>query len=381
MIAERVRGVRRFLAMEILERAQAMERDGADIVHLELGEPDFPTPPAILEAGKAALDAGLTHYTHSMGDASLRQAIADHYRQRWHVGISPEQVVVFPGSSAAMAFLFQVLLNPGDEVILSDPCYPCYPNFVRFAGGIPVEVPTVEEEGFLYDPAEVATHISPRTKAIICNSPCNPTGIVMDGGRMRQLAQLGPMIVSDEIYHSLTYGGAEEHSILEFTDNAVVVSGFSKAWAMTGWRLGYLILPPAMAENFQAIMQNFILTTNPAVQRAGITALNECDADVRRAVDIYDERRRFLLDALPQLGFNIPVEPQGAFYMLINARHLAKDSLKLSLDILEKARVGITPGVDFGSGSEGFLRISYANSLQNLKEAVRRLEGYIQKRI
>ena len=377
MFAQRVQGVSPFLAMEILERAQQLEREGHNIIHLELGEPDFATPACITAAGKTALDEGLTHYTHSLGDINLRSTIEAYYLRRYGVKIQAEQVLVFPGSSPAMMLLFTALLNAGDEVILSNPCYACYPNFVRYAGGVPAEVPTYEAEGFQYRPEDVQARLTPRTKAILINSPCNPTGIVMEPERMRRIAAAGPLIISDEIYHGLSYG-APEHCILEYTDNAVVISGFSKAWAMTGWRLGYLIVPPAFVRPMQALMQNFFISANPAVQRAGVAALLHADADVRRMHDIYDERRRYLLQALPELGFSIPVEPRGAFYMLVNARHLGEDSLKLAFDILERAHIGVTPGIDFGSGSEGFLRLSYANSLENLQEAMKRLEKYVK---
>ena len=376
MLAQRVKAVKPFLAMEVLERAQQMERAGQSIIHLELGEPDFATPACIVAAGKAALDAGQTHYTHSMGDIDLREAIAAHYAQRYGVRFGAERVVVFSGSSPAMMLLFTALLEQGDEVLLSNPCYACYPNFVRYAGGVPHYVPTEEAEGFLYRIRDVKKHITARTKAIVINSPCNPTGIVMEPERMQRLAELGALVVSDEIYHGLSYGTAPEHCILEYTDNAVVIGGFSKAWAMTGWRLGYLIVPQAMVRPLQALMQNFFISANPAVQQAGLAALRYADADVAQMRTVYDQRRRYLLQALPEIGFSIPVEPRGAFYMLVNARHLGKESLPLAFDILEKAHIGITPGIDFGTQSEGFLRISYANSLENLQEAVRRLGHY-----
>lgn len=378
MTAQRVDGVSPFLAMEVLERAQQLERRGVPVIHLELGEPDFATPSCIRDAAVAALDEGYTHYTHSLGDCDLREALAGFYARRYGVRLHPDQFLIFPGSSPAMMLLFAALLDPGDEVIVSNPCYACYPNFVRFAGGVPVSVPTSEEEGFQFRPEETAARVTSATRAILINSPCNPTGIVLEPARMRALAGLGPLIISDEIYHGLTYGDAEEHSILEFTENAVVIGGFSKAYAMTGWRLGYLIVPRRLIRPMQALMQNFFLSTNSAVQRAGIAALTCADADVARMRDIYDERRRFLLDALPKLGFRIPVEPKGAFYMLINARHLGADSRTLAFDLLEKAHIGVTPGIDFGSGTEGFLRLSYANSLENLREAMRRLELYIK---
>ncbi|HIX39486.1 MAG TPA: pyridoxal phosphate-dependent aminotransferase [Candidatus Desulfovibrio intestinigallinarum] len=378
MTAQRVDGVSPFLAMEVLERAQQLERQGTPVIHLELGEPDFATPACIRDAAVAALDAGYTHYTHSLGDCDLREALVGFYARRYGVRLHPDQVLVFPGSSPAMMLLFSALLDPGNEVILSNPCYACYPNFVRFAGGVPVLVPTSEEEGFQFRPEETAAHVTAATRAILINSPCNPTGIVLEPARMRALAGLGPLIISDEIYHGLTYGDAEEHSILEYTDNAVVIGGFSKAFAMTGWRLGYLIVPRSLVRPMQALMQNFFLSTNSAVQRAGIAALTCAEADVLRMHEIYDERRRFLLEALPKLGFRIPVEPRGAFYMLINARHLGTDSRALAFDLLEKAHIGVTPGIDFGSQTEGFLRLSYANSIENLREAMRRLEQYIR---
>ena len=364
--------------MEVLERAQQLERQGTPVIHLELGEPDFATPACIRDAAVAALDAGYTHYTHSLGDCDLREALVGFYARRYGVRLHPDQVLVFPGSSPAMMLLFSALLDPGNEVILSNPCYACYPNFVRFAGGVPVLVPTSEEEGFQFRPEETAAHVTAATRAILINSPCNPTGIVLEPARMRALAGLGPLIISDEIYHGLTYGDAEEHSILEYTDNAVVIGGFSKAFAMTGWRLGYLIVPRSLVRPMQALMQNFFLSTNSAVQRASIAALTCAEADVLRMHEIYDERRRFLLEALPNLGFRIPVEPRGAFYMLINARHLGTDSRALAFDLLEKAHIGVTPGIDFGSQTEGFLRLSYANSIENLREAMRRLEQYIR---
>ncbi|MBQ7585861.1 MAG: pyridoxal phosphate-dependent aminotransferase [Desulfovibrionaceae bacterium] len=380
MFNERLEAVKPFLAMEIFERANAMERANCDIVHLEVGEPDFATPPPIVQACEEALEHGLTHYTNSMGDVLLREKLADSYDKRYKVKVKPEQFVIFPGSSLAMATLFQTLLNPGDEVILSNPGYPSYPNFIRFAGGVPCAVETHEDDGFCYRVRDVKAKISPRTKAILLNSPCNPTGIVMEKERLQGLCDLDTLVISDEIYHGLTYGSAEEHCALEFTNNCVIVGGFSKAYAMTGWRLGYLILPENVAPKFQAFMQNFVLSTNLMVQMAGITALKECGVYVERARSVYDERRRYLLEKLPELGFTVPVEPRGAFYILVNARHLEQNSFKLALDILEKAHVGLTPGIDFGSQSEGFLRISYANSLSNIKEAMRRLEKYLDSR-
>ena len=226
--ASRMENVTSFLVMDVLERAQELERAGTSVIHMEIGEPDFATPSCIVDAAKRALDEGFTHYTHSMGDLELREAVAEHYRNRYGASVAPGRVFVFPGTSPGMTMLFQALLDPGDEVILSNPGYACYSSLVRMAGGIPSEALTHEDDGFQFRPEDVARLITPRTKAILVNSPCNPTGILLEPERMKALAELGPLVISDEIYHGLTYGGGPEHSMLEFTDNAVIINGFSR---------------------------------------------------------------------------------------------------------------------------------------------------------
>jgi len=377
MISKRAEEIQPFLAMEVLERATALEREGAHIIHLEVGEPDFPTPACIQEAAARALRDGRTKYTHSLGLPALREAIAEHYRDRYGVTVSPEQVLVTAGTSPAMWLLFSALLERGDEVILTNPHYACYPNIVRFAGGEPVLVPTPEADGFQFRPEAMGAHVTPRTRAILVNSPANPTGALLPAERMRALARLGPLVVSDEIYHGLTYEG-REHSILEFTNRAVVLNGFSKAYAMTGWRLGYCILPPALVRPLQKMHQNFFISASDFVQWAAVAALREAGPDVERMRKTYDERRRFLLAGLRALGFGVRHEPTGAFYVLADARRFGTDSLRLAFDILDRAHVGLAPGIDFGSGAEGYLRFSYANSLANLEEALARLRRYLE---
>ncbi len=378
MIADRVNTVNPFLVMEVLERAKEMEKEGSHIVHMEVGEPDFDTPAYICEAAKLALGQGYTHYTHSLGDLELREEISAYYKKRYNVDVPASRILAFSGTSPAMMLLFSCILNPGDEVILSNPCYACYPSFVKFSGGVCAEVLTQEDDGFQYRPDDVKKKINNKTKAILINSPSNPTGILLEPSRMKELAELGPMIVSDEIYHGLTYEDAPEHSILEFTDNAVVIGGFSKSFAMTGWRLGYLIVPEELVRPMQILMQNFFISPNAAVQRAGIVALRHISPEIEEMRNTYNERRKLLLNGLKDIGFSIPIEPKGAFYMMINARHISNDSVKLAFDILEKAKVGVTPGVDFGSQTEGFLRLSYATSFENIQEALLRIKNYIR---
>jgi (5-formylfuran-3-yl)methyl phosphate transaminase len=378
MIARRAQEIPPFLVMDVLERAQELERQGADVIHLEVGEPDFDVPDCVREAACAALCTGYTHYTHSLGDPELREAICAHYARTYGVEVSPAQIIVTSGTSPAMLLLFGALLDAGDEVILSDPGYACYPNFVRFVDGVPAYVPVYEEDGFQYRPEVIAEQLRPRTKAILINSPSNPTGNLLSLERMRALAQLPPFIVSDEIYHGLVYEG-QEHSILEISERAFVLNGFSKLYAMTGLRLGYVIAPHEFIRPIQKLQQNLFICPNSAVQRAGIAALELAGKDVARMKRIYDQRRRFMIGRLRELGFGLTVEPTGAFYVFCNASHLSTDSLALAFDILEKAHVGVTPGIDFGPHGEGYLRFSYANSLDKIAKGLDRLETYLRR--
>jgi len=377
MIPERVDRMTSFIVMDVLEKAQEMERAGTDVIHLEVGEPDFNVPECVSVAICRAVKDGHTHYTHSLGMVELREAICEHYEKSYGVAVHPDQVVVTSGTSPAMFSMFSTLLQKGDEVIISDPHYACYPNFIQFLEGKVVTVPVYEEDGFQYRPEIIRNMITEKTKAILINSPCNPTGTVLSADRMQAISGLGPYCISDEIYHGLNYQG-REHTILEFTDHAFVLNGFSKIFAMTGLRLGYLIAPRPFIRPLQKLQQNFFLAPNSIVQIAGIAALKEAADDVLRMKNTYDQRRRYMIDRLRSIGFSIPVEPTGAFYVFANAKHLSTDSHALAYDILEKARVGVTPGIDFGKGGEGYLRFTYANSIENIVEGLDRLERYVR---
>ena len=374
---ERALNLPPFIVMDVLERAHALEREGQQIIHLEIGEPDFPTPSCICRAAVRAINDGHTHYTHSLGIIELREAICRHYLEKYGVTVSPDRVVVTSGTSPALFMLFSALMEPEDEMIISNPHYPCYPNFARFIQARPVFVDVYEEEGFQYRPQEIKEKLGPRTKGILINSPSNPTGNLLPVDRMQEIASLGPYIISDEIYHGLVYGD-RAHSILEFTDRAFVLNGFSKAYAMTGWRLGYIIAPPKFVRPLQKIQQNFFISAGSISQWAGVAALSEAEPDVERMRGIYDERRRFMIKRLRELGFGLAVEPAGAFYMLANAKHLSGNSYDLAFEILEKAGVGVAPGIDFGRNAEGYLRFSYANSLDNIREGLDRIEAYLK---
>jgi aspartate/methionine/tyrosine aminotransferase len=379
MIARRAEEIRPFIVMDVLERAQALEKNGEHIIHLEVGEPDFDTPACIRAVGERALAEGKTHYTHSQGLLELREAICEYHERRFRVQVTPDRVIVTSGTSPAMLLIVGALVEAGDEVIISDPHYACYPNFIHFVGGEAVRVPVEEADGFQYRPEEIRRKITANTKAIFINSPANPTGNLLSPERIAAIAELGPVVISDEIYHGLVYEGVE-HSILEYTDNCFVLNGFSKQYAMTGWRLGYVIAPPRFIRPMQKLQQNFFISANAMAQWAGVEALRsaEAAADVARMVRIYDERRRYMIQRLKGMGFGITVEPTGAFYILANAKRFSVDSYRLAFDILHHAKVGVTPGIDFGFNAEGYLRFSYANSLENIAEGMDRVEGYVK---
>lgn len=377
LLPTRLADISSFIVMDILEKAQLMEAAGLDVIHLEIGEPDFPTPEPVKEAAARALFEDDTHYTHSLGKLTLREEIACYYWRQYRVKISPDQIMVTSGTSPAMLLIFSVLLERGQEIIMPDPYYACYPNFIRYTEGHSVLVPVNEEDGFIYRQEEVKRQINPATRAIIVNSPANPSGVVFPPTLLESLANTGQTIVSDEIYHGLVYED-RAHSILEYTDQAFVINGFSKLYAMTGWRLGYLIAPPAYMRTLQKLQQNLFICASSFVQAGGIAALRDCDQEVERRRLIYDERRKYLLARLKTMGIATAVEPTGAFYALANVKKYTTDSYNFAYEILEKAHVAVTPGVDFGQNCEGYIRLSYANSLENIKAGLDRLERFLR---
>jgi len=296
--------------------------------------------------------------------------------------VDPGQILVTSGTSPAMLLLFSALVDPGDEIIISDPHYACYANFINYVQGVPVPVKVVEDEGFVYTPAAIRSAITPRTKAIFINSPSNPTGNVIPRDRMEEIVEVatshGLYIISDEIYHGLVYEG-QEHSILEFTDKAFVLNGFSKLFAMTGLRLGYLIAPPHFVRPLQVLQQNFFICANSVTQLAGAAALTDAKRETDEMRQTYNTRRLYVIGRLKAMGFKIKVEPTGAFYVFVNAKHISNDSYFLAFDILDKAHIGVTPGIDFGANGEGYLRFSYANSMENLIKGMDRMETYLKE--
>jgi aspartate/methionine/tyrosine aminotransferase len=369
--------IRPFLVMDVMEKANTMAASGRDVVHLEVGEPDFDTPECVRQAACRAMEEGRTHYTDSLGIPPLRRAIRDHYRATYGIDVDEDCIVVTAGSSPALLMAIACLAEAGDEVMMTDPYYACYPNFVKVLGARPLLVPTGSADSFQLEARKAARALSAKTRALIVNSPANPTGISLDADHMRALAELGVPIISDEIYHGLVYA-AEQHTMLEFTDRAIVVNGFSKAWAMTGWRLGWAVFPKTLIRTAQKLQQNLMICAPSIAQWGGVAALTEAGPVVRAMHDTFARRRRTMLEEMDRHGFNVEVEPTGAFYVLVNMRRYTHDSRTFAMEILEHTGVGVTPGIDFGPGAEGYVRFSYANSEDKIREGVLRVSSYLK---
>jgi len=376
-LTDRAKEIPSFIVMDVIDRAVELQKAGEDVIMLAVGEPDFPTPACIIRSAEKALEQGRTKYTHSLGIPELREAIAEDYWKRYKVRVDPNQIIVTPGTSPAMFLVFSAVLNPGDEIIVSDPGYSCYPNMIDYLQGKAVSVPVYESDGFQLEPEAIEERISSRTKAIVINSPSNPTGQLLEPERMQRIAELGPLVISDEIYHGLVYEG-KEHSILEFSDKAIVLNGFSKRYAMTGFRIGFCIVPKNFVRPLQKIAQNFFISTADFVQWAGISALKEAEAEVEKMREIFNQRRKFMVGALKELGFGITKEPTGAFYVLANAKRFCDDSYKFAFELLEQAKVGVTPGIDFGKNAEGYIRFSYAVEIGRIKQGLARISEFLK---
>ena len=365
-----------FYVMDVLERAKELEASGNSVIHFEVGEPDFETPEVISSEAIKSIEIGDTKYTHSLGIPELRAAVSLDYKSKYDVDIDPNRVVITMGSSPALYLSIISFIEPGDEVIITDPHYACYPQLIKIAGGVPKTFRIFEEEGFQINVDRLKEVITERTKLILINSPANPTGIVLNPDVMKEIAELGIYVISDEIYHGLVYEG-KAGTIFEVTDKAFAVNGFSKFYSMTGWRLGYLIAPSEFIRPIQKLQQNLFISPNAFVQRAGVQALLNAQADAQGMAELFNERRKAMIDGIRGLGFRVLTEPQGAFYLFVDASKINPNSHELAFDILEKAHVAVTPGIDFGLGGEGYLRFSYATSVENINEGIERLGQYI----
>jgi aspartate/methionine/tyrosine aminotransferase len=382
-VARRIDGIRPFHVMDVLARARALERAGRSIVHMEIGEPDFATPAPVVEAAIAALRAGRTHYTPALGLPELREAIAADYRAREGLDIAPERVVVTPGASGALQLVLGVLLNPGDEVLMADPGYPCNRHFARMFEAAAVAVPVGPETGYQLTAAALERFWSASTAAVMLASPANPTGTVIDAGELRRIIALarerGAALVVDEIYQRLVYGDRVASALAQSGD-LFVINSFSKYFNMTGWRLGWLVAPSPYVPLLDRLAQNVFLAPPTPAQYAALAAFgDDTRAILEERREILRERRDFLLPALRGLGFEIPATPQGAFYLYAGCARFTADSYRFTLDLLERGGVAITPGCDFGEHrANEHVRFAYTTSLERLETGIGRLREFLR---
>jgi len=382
LIASRLEAIEPFHVMDILARTRNLESQGRSIVHMEVGEPDFITPQPIINAGVAALNAGHTHYTPALGLPALRQAVSGFYRERYGVEVSADRVVITPGASGALQLALAALVNPGEQVLMADPGYPCNRHFVRLFDGVPVSLPVGPESAYQLNAKMIAENWNEQCKAVLLASPSNPTGTVLDAQSLQSIAEQvcakGGQLIVDEIYHGLVY---EKNipSALQFDQSVLVINSFSKYFGMTGWRLGWLIAPEEFVPAIDRLAQNIFLAASTPAQYAALAAF-EPDTlfilDERR--DEFKLRRDYLLPALRDLGFNISLEPQGAFYLYADCSRFTDDSFQFCHAMLNKAGVAVTPGCDFGENSQRIhLRFAYTTSMEQLQEGVSRLKKFL----
>jgi aspartate/methionine/tyrosine aminotransferase len=374
-------------AFEVLAKAKALEKQGKDIVHLEIGEPDFDTPKNIKDAATKALNAGYTHYTPSAGMPEVKQVIAEYISKTRKLDVKPEEVVITPGGKPIMFFSMLALVSSGDEIMYPNPGFPVYESLIKFVDAKPVPIPLKEENEFGFDPEYVKKKITKKTKMIILNSPENPTGGVIPREQLKVIADClenrdDVFVLSDEIYSRIIYEGKPE-SISQFPgmkDKTIILDGFSKTYAMTGWRLGYGVMRKDLAGKMAQLMTNSNSCTNVFVQLAGVEALKGPQTEPEKMVAEFKKRREVIVNGLNEIKGMTCTKPHGAFYAFPNIEGTGMDSRKLGDQLLQNAGVAVLPGISFGQYGEGYLRLSFANSIENIRKALDRIEKSLKKR-
>lgn len=383
-LSSRIDQIEPFVVMELLARAKALESQGRSIIHMEIGEPDFQTPGMITEAGIEALRQGRTKYTPAAGLPQLRQAIAEYYYDRYQVKVAAERIFITPGASGAFLLVLAAVLEPGSEILLSDPGYPCNRNFVRLMGGVPTLVPVTASTRFQLTEKSVRQHWQGATAGVWITSPSNPTGTQIEraelDGISKAVMERGGFLISDEIYHGLEYG-RRSVSALELSRDAFVVNSFSKYFGMTGWRLGWLVAPETYIEALEKIAQNVFISAPSHSQWAALKAFDHRNlAELEERRSKFESRRDFLYDALIELGFRIDIKPDGAFYLYADCSAFTEDSDQFAWTLLDKAGVAITPGRDFGyAHSNHFVRFSYTTSKTQMQEGIARISAFLDR--
>lgn len=373
-----------FHVMSLLARAQALEQAGHDVIHLEIGEPDFTTAEPIVRAGQAALAAGHTRYTAARGLPALRQAISGFYRSHYGLDIDPERILVTPGGSGALLLASSLLVDPGRHWLLADPGYPCNRHFLRLVEGGAQLVPVGPDTAYQLTPSLVEQHWNADSVGALVASPANPTGTVLSADELAALSKTlharGGHLVVDEIYHGLTYG-LDAPSVLQVDDSAFVLNSFSKYFGMTGWRLGWLVAPPAAVPDLEKLAQNLYISASSIAQHAALACFSaESMAIFEQRREAFRQRRDFLLPALRELGFRIEVEPQGAFYLYADVSAFTDDAQAFCAHFLETEHVAFTPGLDFGfHRANQHVRLAYTQEVPRLQEAVARIARGLQR--
>lgn len=380
--APRVDAIAPFHVMELLTRAKALEAEGRDIIHMEVGEPDFPTPEPVIAAAQAHLAGGRVFYTPALGLPELRAAIAGFYQTRYGIEIPASRIVVTAGASGALLLALACLATPGSEWLLTDPGYPCNRHFVRTFEGVPAGIPIGAENNFQPTISDLEQHWNARTAGALFASPANPTGTMLDTAQLAAIAdfvrQRDGQLIVDEIYHGLTYE-RDAPTALQHGDDIFVVQSFSKYFNMTGWRLGWLVVPERFTRDIEKLAQNLFISPSTPAQHAALAAFKpDTIAILESRRSEFRRRRDFLTPELRKLGFQISAQPEGAFYIYANCSSLTKDSDHFARQLLESAGVAITPGLDFGTHApENHLRFAYTTDLERLAEAVERIRNFL----
>ena len=377
--AERVRKIEPFRVMDIVARAAALEADGHDVVHMEVGEPDFPTPGAIVKAGQKALTAGKTKYTTAQGLPELRECISQQYMDWYGISIDPSRIFVTTGGSAALLLLTSMLLNVDEGFLMTDPGYPCNRHFLHAFEAEPQLVPVTADDHFQLTPALIERHWKDNTRGALIATPANPTGAVIARKDLEQIAnaikERNGYLVVDEIYHGLVYGDVAQDSVLSIDPSAFVVNSFSKYFGMTGWRLGWMVVPPDAVKIAEKLSQNLFICPSSVAQYAALGAFStDAKNEMERNKAEFKKRRDFLVPALRKLGFGVPLMPEGAFYVYAKLPAGLGSSEAFAQSLLEQHHVAITPGTDFGTYlAEDYARFSYSQDLETLRKGVERI--------
>ena len=380
--ASRLAGIEPFHVMELLARAKALEAAGSDVIHMEVGEPDFPTPAPVVAAAQKAIADGKVYYTPALGLPELRQAISDFYKTRYGINVPPSRIVITAGASGALLLALACLAEPGSEWLLTDPGYPCNTNFIRSFEGIPVGILVRPENDYQPTAADLERHWIPRTAGALFASPANPTGTLLDDATLAAIADIirnkGGQLIVDEIYHGLTYE-CDASSALQFGDDIFIVQSFSKYFNMTGWRLGWLVVPEGYRRDIEKLAQNLFIAPSTPAQHATLAAfLPETLKVLEERRKEFRKRRDFLAPELERLGFRLHAKPQGAFYIYADCSALTVDSSRFCREMLDATGVAVTPGIDFGrSAPATHMRFAYATGIDRLREAIARIERYL----